>query len=477
MSYSKKLIKVGTNVEIGGRIFIRRMGGKVLQAIYQDEIATIVADDVILDIDADTKLYLVHQDFDGCSIDFWCVGDLNEEGKIYSLFKHSSCNIAPNTKFISVITYDRGGGVYIKYKVNKAFGVIFISHNKVCNVIPFNQYNCKNIWYDSNDCIFYGVGIEEGFEVYVAYNLEGECICTMPRPFKIWEGFNCYTQKSVYVDGNLAFKTDDIISSVREVKMPTINPFAKEQPLYIQVNTKNLKAYLYEYLKSTNTLREIVKLDVKSPDDRIVCENLWRNTFLCVQNVEGSYVSCCSVELTENQHVVKDIINARHGIEFYQSTCGFYVIARTSNGCMSVYTSDLKPLFVNADKVTFHATICADRMSGEYESFETDGDLLFIVVWKDDLPEKIAIYGSGRKRLEEYYLEFIRCGIRETDYLCKCQNSIFCITKEGKLVFLTSGSGIYTFDAYIDKGKVRPMYRIYHDNAEKILDENGRSMF
>ena len=73
MSYSKKLIKVGTNVEIGGSVFIRRMDGKVLQAIYQDEIATIVADDVILDIDADTKLYLVHQDFDGCSIDFWCV--------------------------------------------------------------------------------------------------------------------------------------------------------------------------------------------------------------------------------------------------------------------------------------------------------------------------------------------------------------------------------------------------------------------
>ena len=185
MSYSKKFIKVGTNVEIGGRVFIRRMDGKVLQAIYQDEIATIVADDVILDIDADTELYLVHQDLNECSIDFWCVGDLNKEMKIYSLFKHSSCTVSPNIKFISVIAYDRGRGVYIKYKVNNAFGVFFISHNKVCNVIPFNQYNCKNIWYDSNDCVFYGVGIEDSFEAYVAYNLEGECICTMPRPFKI----------------------------------------------------------------------------------------------------------------------------------------------------------------------------------------------------------------------------------------------------------------------------------------------------
>jgi hypothetical protein len=118
---------------------------------------------------------------------------------------------------------------------------------------------------------------------------------------------------------------------VREVKMPTINPFAKEQPLYIQVNTKNLKAYLYEYLKSTNTLREIVKLDVKSPDDRIVCENLWRNTFLCVQNLEGRHVSCCSVELTENQHVVKEIaeflcekesITGKEFVEIYNRVTG-----------------------------------------------------------------------------------------------------------------------------------------------------------
>lgn len=472
MSYSKKLIKVGTNVEVNGKTFLRRADGKVLHVTYQDEAVLIVADDVIFDIDSNISLYVIRLELDGYTVNFWRV-----EEKMYSLFTQSYCYIAPNTRFLSVIASDENGGVYIKYKVASALGVIYVSQKKVYQIISFSQYSCKKIWYDAKDKIFYGIGSEDGFEVYVAYNLEGECICTMPRPFKIWADFNCYTQKSVYVDGNLAFKMDDTISNVSEVKMPIINPFAKEQPLYIQVNTKNLKAYLYEYLKSTNTLREIVKLDVKSPDDRIVCENLWRNAFICVQNLEGRYISCCSVELTENQYVVKDIIHASHGIEFYQSTCGFYVIARTSNEGMSIYSSDLKPLFVNADKVTFHATICADRMSGEYESFETDGDLLFIVVWKDELPEKIAIYGSGRKRLEEYYLEFIRCGIRETDYLCKCQNSIFCITKEGKLVFLTSGSGIYTFDAYIDKGKVRPMYRIYHDNAEKILDENGRSMF
>lgn len=470
MSYSKKLIKVGTNVEVSGKTFLRIADGKVLHVVYQDEVALIVADDVILDIDSNVSLYVVHLELDGYTVNFWRV-----EEKMYSLFPKSYCYIAPNTRFLSVIASDENGGLYIKYKVGSALGVIYVSHKKVCQIIPFSQYSCKKIWYDAKDKIFYGIGSEDGFEVYVAYNLEGECICTMPRAFKIWERANCYTQKSVYVEGSLAFKMDEIISNVCEIKLPTINPFAKEQPVYVQVNTINLKAYVYEYIKSTNTLREIVKLDVSSSNDKIICENLWKNMFLCAYSEDGLYLSCCGIERIDNQYVAKDIIYASDGIEFYKSTCGIYIMAKTHSG-VSIYTADLKPLFVDADKVTFHATICTERMSGTYESFEADGDLLFIVVWKDEVPEKIAVYGSGRKRLEEYYLEFIRYGIRDGDCLCKCQNSIFGITKEGKLMFITSGNAIYIFDACTASNTVRRMYRVYHNNAEKIMDENGRSL-
>lgn len=368
------------------------------------------------------------------SVNFWQVNDR----RINALAANSSFVLPKGAIISDFYGAKELEGAYVKYVMENSCGMLFVSETEISKIFE-DESSYKDI--SLADGVFYAESKDNRFDIL---GQDGKVMFSFPFKCKKVEGYNLF-----YTDHYIFSKIEEKMKV--EGKIQHIKIISEGEIQVIRVVTDKGIFYYDTFKRLLGPIKK----------DRIVkCS--YKDLYIFEEDGE-KIVSLFYISKKKTGYQCKKI-SSKLGIEVVGnlkdwSPCNLDVllVANQPNGLKNVYAPNLRCLVSNVETYK--------KSKGYYER---------IVGFIKDLPAKIYMEEYGRANKS---LKIIGKGISAEDkietYICKSnKNELFCIRKDGELIFNVTG-GSCCIKKWKEEEKTQEVYFIETGDLILVLDSNG----